>query len=202
MTSKAGRRRFKKAERLRTFRQTQRKQRREQWVERLRTALAALVGLVFGVVLTGYCGLMLAGAVGLSGTSGRLHVDSCAVVRTYNNKPTTECHGQLLSAGGRLIDTDAVIDADARIGSTIAVREQPLTGLETLGFRAIVGWATLTVMGLLVIAFSIVQTLTLCGGDAAATAGSRYAAAPLAVAVGAGGLIYLLAVLYEHVFQP
>ncbi|KUN62820.1 hypothetical protein AQJ46_31720 [Streptomyces canus] len=154
---------------------------------------------MFGVVLTGYCGLMLAGAVGLSGTSGRLHVDSCAVVRT-NNKPTTECHGQLLSAGGRLIDTDAVIDADARIGSTIAVRDQPLTGLETLGFRAISGWATLTVTGLFVLAFGIVSALTLCGWDAAATAGSRYIAA-LAAAVGAGGLIYLLAVLYEHLFQ-
>ncbi|WP_329238748.1 hypothetical protein [Streptomyces canus] len=163
--------------------------------------MAALVGLVFGVVLTGYCGLMLAGAVGLSGTSERLHVDSCAVVRTYNNKPTTECHGQLLSAGGRLIDTDAVIQADARIGSTIAVRDQPLAGLETLGFRAIAGWATLTVMGLLFLAFGIVSALTLCGWDAAATAGSRYIAAP-AAAVGAGGLIYFLAVLYEHVFQP
>lgn len=161
--------------------------------------MAALVGLVFGVVLTGYCGLMLAGAVGLSGTSGRLHVDSCAVVRTYNNKPTTECHGQLLSTGGRLIDTDAVIEADARIGSTIAVRDQPLTGLETLGFRAIVGWATLTVMGLFVLAFGIVSALTLCGWGVAATAGSRYIAAP-AAAVGAGGLIYLLAVLYEHAF--
>ncbi|MET9790533.1 hypothetical protein [Streptomyces canus] len=163
--------------------------------------MAALVGLVFGVVVTGYCGLMLAGAVGLSGTAGRLHVDSCAVVRT-NNKPTIECHGQLLSADGRLIDTDAVIEADARIGSTIAVRDQPLTGLETLGFRAIVGWATLTVVGLLVLAFSIVQALTLCGWDAAATAGSRYGAAPLAVAVGVGGLIYVLTVLYEHVFKP
>ncbi|MFF7549453.1 hypothetical protein ACFZCU_38330 [Streptomyces canus] len=202
MTSKAARRRFKKAERLRTFRQTQRRQRGEQRGERFRSALAALVGLVFGVVLTGYCGLMLAGAVGLSGTSERLHVDSCAVVRTYNNKPTTECHGQLLSAGGRLIDTDAVIDADARIGSTIAVRDQPLAGLETLGFRAIAGWATLTVMGLFVLAFGIVSALTLCGWGAAATAGSRYSAAPLAVAVGAGGLIYFIAVLYEHVFQP
>jgi hypothetical protein len=202
VTSKAARRRFKKAERLRTFRQTQRRQRGEQRGERFRSALAALVGLVFGVVLTGYCGLMLAGAVGLSGTSERLHVDSCAVVRTYNNKPTTECHGQLLSAGGRVIDTDAVIEADARIGSTIAVRDQPLTGLETLGFRAIAGWATLTVMGLFVLAFGIVSALTLCGWGAAATAGSRYSAAPLAVAVGAGGLIYLLAVLYEHVFQP
>ncbi|WP_406172409.1 hypothetical protein OIE52_04930 [Streptomyces canus] len=199
MTSKAARRRFKKAERLRTFRQTQRKKRGEQRGERFRSAVAALVGLVFGVVLTGYCGLMLAGAVGLSGTSGRLHVDSCAVVRTYNNKPTTECHGQLLSTGGRLIDTDAVIEADARIGSTIAVRDQPLTGLETLGFRAIVGWATLTVMGLFVLAFGIVSALTLCGWGVAATAGSRYIAAP-AAAVGAGGLIYLLAVLYEHAF--
>ncbi|WP_280859078.1 hypothetical protein [Streptomyces sp. SAI-144] len=199
MTSKAARRRFKKAERLRTFRQTQWKKRGEQRGERFRSAVAALVGLVFGVVLTGYCGLMLAGAVGLSGTAERLHVDSCAVVRTYNNKPTTECHGQLLSAGGRLIDTDAVIEADARIGSTIAVRDQPLTGLETLGFRAIVGWATLTVTGLFVLAFGIVPALTLCGWDAAATAGSRYGAT-LAVAVGAGGLIYLLAVLYEHVF--
>ncbi|WP_405522389.1 hypothetical protein OG426_04485 [Streptomyces canus] len=163
--------------------------------------MAALVGLVFGVVLTGYCGLMLAGAVGLSGTAGRLHVDSCAVVRTYNNKPTTECHGQLLSADGRLIDTDAVIQADARIGSTIAVRDQPLTGLETLGFRAIVGWATLTVMGLFVLAFGIVTALTLCGWGAAETAWSRYSAA-LAGAVGVGGLIYVLTVLYEHVFQP
>ena len=201
MTSKAARRRFKKAERLRTFRQTQRKKRGEQRGERFRSALAALVGLVFGVVLTGYCGLMLAGAVGLSGTAERLHVDSCEVVRTYNNKPTTECHGQLLSAGGRLIDTDAVIEADARIGSTIAVRDQPLAGLETLGFRAIAGWATLTVMGLFVLAFGIVSALTLCGWGAAATAGSRYIAAP-AAAVGAGGLIYFLAVLYEHVFQP
>ncbi|MDQ0913041.1 hypothetical protein QFZ22_009026 [Streptomyces canus] len=201
VTSKAGRRRFKKTERLRTFRQTQGKKRGEERGERFRSAVAALFALVFGVVLTGYCGLMLAGAVGLSGTAGRLHVDSCAVVRTYNNKPTTECHGQLLSPGGRLIDTDAVIEADARIGSTIAVRDQPLTGLETLGFRAIAGWAALTVMGLFVLAFAIVTALTLCGWGAAATAGSRYGAA-LGVAAGAGGLVYFLAVLYEHVFQP
>ncbi|MET7687714.1 hypothetical protein ABZT06_06945 [Streptomyces sp. NPDC005483] len=198
MTSKAARRRFKKGERLRAFRETRRSELRNRRGERFRSALAALSAVVFGVVLTGYSGLMLAGAVGLSGTSGRLHVDSCDVVGSHS-KPTIECHGQLLSAGGRLVDTDAVIEADARIGSTIPVRDQPLTGLETLGFRAIAGWAALTAMGLAVLDFGIVMVLTLSGRDAGATAGSR-SGATLAGIAGAGGLIYLLAVLYEHAF--
>jgi hypothetical protein len=200
VTSKAARRRFKKAERLRAFRETRRKELWTERGERFRSALGALMFLVLGVVLTGYCGLMFAGAVGLSGTSGRLQVDSCEVVRTERNKPTTECHGQLLSPGGRLIDTDAVIEADARIGATIPVRDQSLTGLETLGFRAISGWAALTVMGLAVFDFGIVMILNLCGWEAAATAGSRYGVA-LAGGAGVGGLIYLVTVLYEHAFQ-
>ncbi|MFF1301944.1 hypothetical protein [Streptomyces sp. NPDC058307] len=197
MTSKVARRRFEKARRLRAFRETRRKERWKERGERFRSVLAVLTFLAFGVVLTGYCGLMLAGAVGLSGTSGRLHVDSCAVVRTERNKPTTECHGQLLSPAGRLVDADAVIEADARIGATIPVRDQPLTGLETLGFRAIAGWATLTVMGLAVLDFGMVTLFTLCGWEAAATAGSR-SGVTLAAGVGVGGLVYLLAVLYEH----
>ncbi|MET7729875.1 hypothetical protein ABZT02_00720 [Streptomyces sp. NPDC005402] len=199
MTSKAARRRFKRAERLRAFRETRRRKQKKQRDERFRSALASLTTLVLGVMLTGYSGLMLAGAVGLSGTSERLHVDSCAVVRTYNNKPTTECHGQLLSVGGRLVDPDAVIEVDARIGATIPVRDQPLTGLETLGFRAVAGWAALTVMGLVLLDVGIVMVLTLCGRDSAATAGSR-SGALLAGVAALGGLIYLLAVLYEHLF--
>lgn len=198
MTSKAAGRRFKKAERLRAFREAQRSRRPKQRRERVRTAFAALVGIAFGMVLTGYAGLMLAGAVGLSGTSEHLRVDSCAVVRS-DNKPMTECRGQLLSADGRLIDTDAVIAADARIGSTIAVRDQPLVGLETLGFRAVSGWATLTVTGLLVLAFGMVTGLTLCGWVAASATVPRTVLA-LAAASAVGGLTYGLAVLYEHVF--
>lgn len=117
---------------------------------------------------------MLAGAVGLSGTAERLHVDSCAVVRTYNNKPTTECHGRLLSAGGRLIDTDA-LQGDRRLGDP-----------DGDGASSRSQWS---------------RRSPLFGWDAAATAGSRYGATP-AVAVGSGGLVHVLAVLYEHVFQP
>ncbi|MEU9166690.1 hypothetical protein AB0D34_02575 [Streptomyces sp. NPDC048420] len=195
MTSKAARRRFKKAERLRAFRKAQGERPRG---DRFRSTVAALTSLVFGVVMTGYAGLMLAGAVGLSGTPGRLYVDSCAVVRT-DDKPTTQCHGELLSADGRLVDTDAVIQADARIGSTIAVRDQPFAGLETLGFRAIAGWATLTVMGLFLIAFGTVTALTSYGRSAASTSGPR-TIRRLAAATALGGLIYGLTVLYEHVF--
>ncbi|WP_328744571.1 hypothetical protein OHT57_04330 [Streptomyces sp. NBC_00285] len=200
MTSKAARRRFKKAERLRAFRGTQRNRRPKQRGEKVRTALAALVGTVFGVVLTGYAGLMLAGAVGLSGTSDYLHVDSCAVVRPDHNKPVTQCRGQLLSPGGRLIDPDAVIQADARIGSTIAVRDQPLVGLETLGFRAVSGWATLTVTGLLVLALGMIAGFTLCGSSLASETGARTLLVLTGV-IAVGGLAYGLAVLYEHVFQ-
>ncbi|MFF0013902.1 hypothetical protein [Streptomyces sp. NPDC005374] len=198
MTSKAARQRFKKAERLRAFREAQRNRRPERLRERVRRAFAALVGIAFGVVLTGYAGLMLAGAVGLTGTSEYLRVDACAVVRN-GNKPMTECHGQLLSADGRSIDTDAVIAADARIGSTIAVRDQPLVGLETLGFRAVSGWAALTVTGLLVLGFGMITGLTLCGWVAASATGPLTVLV-LAAASAVGGLTYGLAVLYEHVF--
>ncbi|GLP65440.1 hypothetical protein TUSST3_20600 [Streptomyces sp. TUS-ST3] len=199
MTSKAAGRRFRKAERLRAFRRTQREKQARQRGERLRSAFAALVCLTFGAVLTGYCGLMLAGAVGLSGTPGRLRVDSCAVVR-MDSKPTTECRGELLSADGRSVDTDAVIEADARVGSTIAVRDLPLAGLETLGLRAITGWAALTATGLLVLCLGTVMALTACGRSAAATAGSRHGV-HLAVVAGVGGLVHLLTVLCEHLFQ-
>lgn len=199
MTSKAARRRFRKAERLRAFRETRRRKRWERRGERFRSAVGALVAVVFGVVLTGYAGLMLVGALGLSGTPGKLYVDSCDVVRTYNNKPSTECHGELLSGTGRLVDTDAVIEADARIGSTIAVRDQPYAGLETLGPRAVVGWATLTVMGLLLLDTGIVMARAAGNRTADATTGSRTLLA-LAAATAAGGLLYGLTVLYEHLF--
>jgi hypothetical protein len=199
MTSKAARRRFKKADRLRAFREARRGEAVTRRGERFRSAMAALMLLVCGVLLTGYSGLMFAGATGLSGTAGRLHVDSCAVVRPYNNKPVIECRGQLLSADGRLVDTDAVIEADARVGATIAVRDQPLTGLETLGFRAVAGWATMTVMGLAVLAFGCVTALTLFGLDAAATVATRYGAVLVGI-VALGGLVYFLTVLYEHLF--
>lgn len=195
MTSKAARRRFKKAERLRAFRKAQGEKPRG---DRFRSAVAALTSLALGVVLTGYAGLMLAGALGLSGTAGRLYVDSCAVVRT-DSKPTTQCHGELLSNDGRLVDTDAVIDADARIGSTIAVREQPLVGLETLGFRAIAGWAALTVLGLFFLAFGTATARTSSGRSAASATGAR-TMGRLAAASAVGGLVYGLAVLYEHAF--
>jgi hypothetical protein len=199
MTSKAARRRFKKADRLRTFRETRRGEAVTRRVEQIRSAMGALTFLVFGVVLTGYCGVMFAGATGLSGTAGRLHVDSCAVVRPYNNKPVTECRGQLLASDGRLVDTDAVIDAVARIGATIPVRDQRLTGLETLGFRAVAGWAALTVVGLTVLAFGCVTALTLFGLDGAATVGTRYGVALAGIAA-LGGLVYFLTVLYGHLF--
>ena len=199
MTSKTARRRFKKAERLRAFRATQRGRRPKQRCQKVRTAAVALVTLVFGVVLTGYAGLMLAGAVGLTGTSGHLRVDACEVVWT-DNKPTTECHGQLLSADGRLADTDAVIQADARIGSTIAVRDQPFVGLETLGFRAVSGWATLTLAGLLVLVLGVITSLTLCAGDVASATGPRTVRV-LAAAIAVGTLTYALAVLYGHLFR-
>ncbi|MFF7280966.1 hypothetical protein [Streptomyces griseorubiginosus] len=199
MTSKAARRRFKKAERLRALREARRESPWKRRGERFRTALGVVVAFAFGAVLTGYAGLMLAGALGLSGTPGELHVDSCGVVRPYNNKPVTECHGQLLSTTGRLTDPDAMIQADARIGSTIAVRDQPYVGLETLGPRAIVGWATLMLTGLLVLAVGVVMTLAASGRDASSTIHTR-AVLRLSAATAAGGLLYGLTVLYEHLF--
>jgi hypothetical protein len=199
MTSKAARRRFKKADRLRAFREARRGEAVTRRGEQFRSAMAALMLFVCGVLLTGYSGLMFAGATGLSGTAGRLYVDSCAVVRPYNDKPVIECRGQLLSTDGRLVDTDAVIQADAGVGATIPVRDQPLTGLETLGFRAVAGWATMTVMGLTALAFGCVTALTMCGLDGAATVGTRYSAALAGIAA-LGGLVYFLTVLYEHLF--
>lgn len=199
MTSKAARRRSKKAARLRAFRESRRENRSKRRGERFRTALGVVVAAVFGVWLTGYAGLMLMGALGLSGTPGNLRVDSCEVVRTHNNKPTTECHGELLSSTGRLTDADAVIAADARIGSTIAVREQPYVGLETVGPRAVVGWATLTVMGLLVLDTGLFMVLGADDRTAASTT-ARRSRLSLSAATAAGGLLYGLTVLYEHLF--
>ncbi|MEU0409330.1 hypothetical protein ABZ307_16150 [Streptomyces griseorubiginosus] len=199
MTSKAARRRFKKAERLRALREARRENRWKRRGERFRTVLGVGVAFVFGVLLTGYAGLMLAGALGLSGTPGELHVDSCGVVRPYNNKPVTECHGELLSSTGRLVDADAVIAADARVGSTIAVRDQPYVGLETVGPRAVVGWATLTVTGLLVLDTGLFMVLGADDRTAASTT-ARRTLLSLSAATAAGGLLYGLTVLYEHLF--
>ncbi|NEA98401.1 hypothetical protein [Streptomyces sp. SID13726] len=48
------------------------------------------------------------------------------------------------------IPVDAVVQADAHVGTAIAVRGRPLVGLDALGVWGITGWgATLTVIGLL-----------------------------------------------------
>ncbi|MFF7952837.1 hypothetical protein [Streptomyces griseorubiginosus] len=197
MTSKAARRRFRKAARLRAFRDTRRRDRWERPRERLRAAVAVLVTGVVGVVLTGYAGLMLAGALGLSGTPGELRVDSCQVVRTDRNQPITECRGQLLSTTGRLIRANAVLDADARAGSTIAVRDQPYVGMETLGPRAVVGWATLLLIGVFAAASGVVIVL-----DASERTFSHgpWTLVVLLEAIAAGALVYGLTALCEHLF--
>ncbi|MFF4633470.1 hypothetical protein [Streptomyces griseorubiginosus] len=196
MTSKAARRRFRRAERLRAFRDTRRRNRWERRRERWRRAVAVLVIAVAGVILTGYAGLMLAGALGLSGTPGELHVESCEVVRDHN-KPIAECRGELLSTTGRLIAVNAVLDADARAGSTVAVRDQPYVGMETLGPRAVVGWATLMLMGVFAVATGVVVALD--ASDRTFSL-SPWTLVVLLAAIAAGALVYGLTVLYEHLF--
>ncbi|MFF7051232.1 hypothetical protein ACFY94_23060 [Streptomyces griseorubiginosus] len=196
MTSKAARRRFRKAERFRAFRNTRRRNRWERRRERWRRAVAALVAVVAGVILTGYAGLMLTGALGLSGTPGELHVASCEVVRDHN-KPITECRGELLSTTGRLIAANAVLEAHARPGSTVAVREQPYVGMETLGPRAVVGWATLMLIGVFTVATGVV--LALDASDRTFSLDPRILVVLLA-AIATGALVYGLTVLCEHLF--
>ncbi|MFF4783122.1 hypothetical protein ACFY3E_17715 [Streptomyces griseorubiginosus] len=197
MTSKAARRRFRRAERLRAFRDTRRRDRWERRRERLRKAAALLVAALIGVILTGYSGLMLMGALGLSGTPGELSVRSCDVVRDERNHPMTECHGELLSITGRLLDASAVLDADAHAGSTVAVRAQPYFGLETLGPRAVVGWATLMLIGVFAVTTGVV--IVRDAADQTFSLGPRTLVVLLA-AIAAGALVYGLTVLYEHLF--
>jgi hypothetical protein len=97
---------------------------------------------------------MFAGAVGLSGTPERLHVESCGSV-IEGSKRVTRCFGELRSDSGRLVNPAASIDAGSRAGATIAVRDDPLVGLETLGFRAVEGWATVTALGALLLHFGM-----------------------------------------------
>ncbi|MER5185688.1 hypothetical protein ABT009_46845 [Streptomyces sp. NPDC002896] len=218
MTSKAARRRFRKAERLRAFRASQQVG-SGKWVNsgsgrQLRTVVAVMVFLVFGVLLSAFGGLMFAGAVGLSGTSGRLHVESCGSV-IESGKPVTRCFGELRSSSGRLVDPAAVVQADARVGATIAVRDEPLVGLETLGFRALEGWATVTALGFLVLDFAILLVLALRSkgplrvSRGVNRSGMRFATAAasprsmlwLAGSVAVGALVYGTAVLCELVIS-
>ncbi|MEU6352275.1 hypothetical protein ABZ896_23615 [Streptomyces sp. NPDC047072] len=190
MTSKAARRRFKKAERLRAFREKRSPGRRG------RQTVGAVLGGMVGLLLLAYGGLMFTGAVGLTGASERLRVDSCAMV-WEGGKRATECYGQLLSPDGTLIDTRAAMQADARVGSTVAVRDLPVVGLETLGFRAVAGWATVTLLGLLLIDVGICAVPILRGPHTVAAARPRRTGR-LARAVLAGTLVYGIAVLWSH----
>jgi hypothetical protein len=116
--------------------------------------------LLTGVALVVRGGVMFAGATGLVGTPGRLYVDRCAVVRESNH-PVTWCGGILRDTAGRLVDTNASIAVSARVGSTIAVRDIPGTGLETVGFRAVEGWATLLFVGLLCLELGLIPVWAL-----------------------------------------
>lgn len=191
VTSKAARRRFKKAERLRAFRERQTPGRRGQQV------VGAVSALLIGLLLLAYGGLMFTGTVGLTGTSERLRVDSCAIV-SEGGRRATECYGQLLSSGGTLIDAHAAIQADARVGSTVAVRDLPVVGLETLGFRAVAGWATVIVLGLLLLDAGVGTTSALRGPHTVAV-GRPHRFGRLAKTVIAGTLVYGIAVLWSHV---
>jgi hypothetical protein len=173
-----------------------------------------MVVLVFGVSLSALGGLMFAGAVGLSGTSGRLHVESCGSV-IESGKPVTKCFGELRPSSGRLVDPDAAIQANARIGATIAVRDEPLVGLETLGFRALEGWATMTVLGFFVLDCGILLLVDLRRkgplhvSRGVNGSGMRFAAAVasprsmlwLAGTVAVGALVYWTTALCELVIS-
>ncbi|MDH6219134.1 hypothetical protein [Streptomyces pseudovenezuelae] len=203
MTSKAARRRSKKNQQMWASRAAQRKAAQEgtaadSWprlkaVTRAMAAVAALLGLLYLGVFAGW---MLAGAVGLIGTPGRLHVESCRA--THVPKASTECGGELRSPGGQLADPDAVILGNYRVGTTISVRDEPVMGLEEVGFRPVVGWATLTTVTPLTFVILIREGVPVPGplGRLPEVVGGRWPVRCLGAIVVVGALTYGVPLVY------
>jgi len=155
-----------------------------------------LLGLLYLGVFAGWG---LVGAVGLIGTHGRLHVESCWA--THEPKASTECGGELRSPGGRLLDPHAVILDDVGVGSTISVRDEPVTGLEEVGFQSVVGWATLTQVVLLTFVILIREAVPVPGplGRLPEVVGGRWPVRCLGAIVVVGALTYGVPLVYELV---
>ncbi|MGW1208863.1 hypothetical protein ACWD5F_04395 [Streptomyces sp. NPDC002499] len=146
-----------------------------------------------------FAGWSLLGAVGLVGTPGRLHVESCWA--THEPKASTECGGELRSPGGRLLDPDAAILANVKVGSTISVRDEPVVGLEKVGSESVVGWGTLVTVALLASAISIREAVPVPGllGRFPQVVGGRWPVRCLGAIAVVGAVTYGVPVGYELV---
>jgi hypothetical protein len=103
-----------------------------------------------------------------------------------------------------LVDPAAFIDAGSRAGAMIAVRDDPLVGLETLGFRAVEGWATVTALGALLLHFGMLVLfarpsrgrLDVARGRNRAGTRSAAAVANLRLMLGLTGAVVMGALVY------
>ncbi|MEV6191601.1 hypothetical protein AB0M19_04295 [Streptomyces sp. NPDC051920] len=92
----------------------------------------------------------LAYAAGVAGTSGHLSVQSCSYTE-MGARRYPHCHGIFRSDDGTVVDTDARIDADLHIGSTVPLRRTSADGYEQIGVDATFGWLALSLLGLVVL---------------------------------------------------
>ncbi|MFF2365483.1 hypothetical protein ACFVU0_22690 [Streptomyces sp. NPDC058122] len=121
---------------------------------RRRTAgrpLLVITGLfVAGTALTWLAVTHLAYATGMAGTSGHLSVQSCSYGDTGGHR-YPHCHGIFRSDDGTVVDTDATVDSDLPVGSTVALRRTSSDTYEQIGVDAVFGWLALSLFGLVVL---------------------------------------------------
>ncbi|MFE2302119.1 hypothetical protein ACFXAW_28475 [Streptomyces sp. NPDC059445] len=116
-----------------------------------RRLLLVITGLfVAGTAVTWLAVTHLAYATGMAGTSGRLSVQACSYSQSGGHR-YPHCHGIFRSDDGTVVDTDATVDSDVPVGSTVALRRTSSDTYEQTGVAAVFGWLALSLLGLVVL---------------------------------------------------